>query len=315
MIEENPGKDGEQDTQNVPKQAAPVPSVSAPVQPPKTVPPPNLASSQPTSQPGESHPDTPTEDVEEELSAFERQMLRVTWVAVLVAGLTGLILYSQFRIMGDQTKILSDQGVSAIAGAIESERNTREQLRIAQEQASAAQDSVRAVQKQMRQDQRAWVHFSEIKINIARDPQGRADVTAPVGIFVTGKTPAKKVRMEFVIDIVKNEQNGITRFPYAYIPRLQDTTGIIIPGEAQPTFTTHLLKRTKNPERAENRFLSVDEYQSLADGKTFVILYGRIQYRDIFNIPHETRYCHFFSPSGKDAYAQRCTEYNGVDDN
>jgi len=186
MVEENPAKDSQQNTGGDSKLITPVPPVPAPIQPPKPVQSPQQTGVQSTGQPGEGHPNAAVGDVEKDLSTFERQMLWATWVAVIVAGLTGIILYSQFRIMGDQTKILSDQGISAIAGAIESERNTREQLRIANAQAQAAQDSVRAIQQQMRQDQRPWldIEFSDI---VWAENQ-------PLGVSMTlvnkGKTPA-----------------------------------------------------------------------------------------------------------------------------
>lgn len=324
MIEEDSNQNSKQSSQQSsdadPKSAA-EPSADKPVS--------NPNEPSPQIQPKQSRKLLVEIVKDDELKPFERETLelarqtlglsrsqtRLTIWAIVIAAIAAAFVWAQLKQMTWNNQILASQSESAVAGAIESERNTRAQIKVAQDQATAAQESVKAIQKQMRQDQRAWMHFSETKITMTANAQGEVDVTVPLTMFATGKTPAKKVRMEFAMEIVKNEQNGITGFPYAYIPRLQDTTGIIVPGEPQSTFTVHLLKGIKGTQLAETRLLSVNEYQDLVKGKTFLIVYGRIRYRDIFNIPHETRYCHFLSPSGKDAYASRCTEYNGIDDN
>ena len=226
------------------------------------------------------------------------------------------IYWSQLQEMSDQTRHLSEQANRSVIENRGNAATTKQQLTLLQQQARAAQDGVKAIQEQVRQDQRAWMHFTQTSITISRDAQGRVDVQTPVGMYATGKTPATKIRMEFVVEIVKNEPHKIYKFPYANIPRTTSTSGTSVPGEPnEQPIPAHLLKVGSSPNLAEIRMLSASEYQELANGKTFIILYGRIRYRDVFNIPHETRYCRFHSPSGKSVYAQDCTEYNGVDDN
>jgi hypothetical protein len=143
-------------------------------------------------------------------------------IGIAVAG----ICWGQLQEMSNQTRLLDEQ---ATRNSIES-RGTAisvdAQLKLLQRQTKAAQDSVKAIQAQMRQDQRAWMHFTEAPVTISGDSQGQFEANTSVAIFATGKTPAKKVRMEFVMEIMKNQPHNI--------PRLTSTSGTSVPGDPHP---------------------------------------------------------------------------------
>jgi hypothetical protein len=191
VIEENPGKSSQQNADRDPEPTAPVPAKPAPVQPPKSVAAPQQTSSQLAGDSGQSKVEKEIEANEKAMTSFEKKMVPLTWAGLVIAAITGAFLYSQFRIMTDQTKILSDQSISAIAGAIESERNTRVQLETAQKQAKAAQDSVKAVQNAMYQQLRPHVLLRAMDLAIPLQPN--TIIKLNNAFENSGQTPALNV--------------------------------------------------------------------------------------------------------------------------
>jgi hypothetical protein len=119
--------------------------------------PPNQTGGEPASNHPENQQAQTIDAVERDLNKFERKILTATWVGVIAAAITGAFIYSQFRAMTDQNQILSSQSIAAVAGAIESERITREQLRIAQAQAEAAKVQGQIMRQQLDLSERPWI--------------------------------------------------------------------------------------------------------------------------------------------------------------
>lgn len=142
MIEENPSQQHQQDNGKNPETIALQPAPSAEVPPPPPILPPQQTGSEPTGDPSQNEQAQAVDAIEKDLSKFERRILTATWAGVAAAAITGAFIYSQFKAMTDQNQILSAQSIGAVAGAIESERITREQLRLLREQVKAAQKGV-----------------------------------------------------------------------------------------------------------------------------------------------------------------------------
>jgi hypothetical protein len=244
--------------------------------------------------------------IENDLSKFERRILSATWAGVAAAAITGFVIYSQFRVMTDQTQILGAQTTSAVADSIESGRRVEKQLAIAQQQASAAQDSVKAIRRQMQQDQRAWINVSSGNVNFAENQP----ITIPVISTNSGKTPAREFVADFIVKLVQIEKSPILDFHHVAVVR--ESSGAIFKDQ-QFAFPAVSLRNIPRSRGAEPHALSKSEFEDLKSGKTYIVIYGRIAYEDIFKTRHWVHFCSFSSPSGKPVPAKNCTSYNDID--
>jgi hypothetical protein len=307
-MEENSSENNQQNAAGDPKSVTPVPAISIPVQPPKPVVPTQQTGSQPTANSGASEEEETIKKTEKEMGKFERWILRATWAGVLAAAITGYFIYNQFKAMTDQNQILGTQTISAVAGAIESERNTREQLRIAQKQAVAAQNSVKAIQRQMRQDQRAWidVQFGEFSLNQA------GQMIVLITIKNIGKTPAKRIRLFAVLEVLKN-----TEAAHLYkkdMPSVTDHEGILTPLSDSKIPASTLNIDPADKRKAVARIMSEAEINDFKKGKLYFVVHGKVTYWDVFKVEHWRSFCNYALPPVGQVEAGSCVEYNKVDD-
>src|SRR5260370_12495249 len=135
MVEENSRDQSQQDsTQTAKPDPQPLPqalaaSHDAPVIKEGLLP--NQSSGQTTDAQTRKEIQEAAEVAEKELEPFERQIVRLTAIGIIVAVVTGTIFYVQLKDMGYQTQILAGQGESASAGALFDQIDTRNQYQIA----------------------------------------------------------------------------------------------------------------------------------------------------------------------------------------
>jgi hypothetical protein len=303
LIEENPRKEGEADNKAAPEVIAPlVPITPIPQQDPRAAP--QATSSQIAGQQAETNAENAVNELKGEMSQFERKMITLTVVGIAVAAITGAIMYSQFKIMADQTKILSDQSISAVVGASESERNTREQLRIAREQAKSTQSQVDVIQKQMREDQRAWV-----TLEVMKDPifTAHQPVTFAVEVVNIGKSAARNVRV--TIGVQKVSTTEAPRFDYKYAGHY--FVGVHFPQHPETLTAGWIDTLPGSTEPVRPRIFEKD-IQDIKEGKFCFAVYGRVEYMDIFDVPHTTSFCQLSLPNPFAAVksSEKCGAYN-----
>lgn len=261
----------------------------------------------------------------DDLKPFEKQTLelaienltiskrtyRIAILGFVTAVAAAVFVAVQVKVMSYQTQIMGSQSESAAAGAAIDEMNTRKQLSVAQQQAMAAQDSVKAIQRQMRQDQRAWMNIS---IGNVTAIEGQS-LHAPVVINNTGKTAAKRFTVDIIVQQVHNVPDYERSMQFSYKgPRVRDTAGFILPN-APIDLVAVSMQGTADKGAAAPPFLSHEDAVKLRDGTDFVVIFAKLTYYDIFGIEHWTKVCNFSIPSGKLAYAKKCTDYNDVDNN
>jgi hypothetical protein len=168
--------------------------------------------------------------------------------------------------------------------------------------------------RQMRIDQRAWVVLSSnnAEFEFPRNELGETTVSLPLTLTNTGKTPAKKYFVEVVTEINPNQRE--VSFQYA-----KDHTGITA-GTLYPNspvkMTAQLVQG--NPKAAtglEPRGLSASEYQELLEGRTYLAVYARGEYFDIFGDKHWFHFCihKSLSPTIILTQSRSCSEYNDAD--
>jgi hypothetical protein len=159
----------------------------------------------------------------------------------------------------------------------------------------------------MQVDQRAWLQ----PVIGNREPSTTSTISFPITITNIGKSTAKNYRVDVVVRRVKNDP--LFDFPYKE-PFDTQNTGIMYPSEkngfvaSEETFSTD--GKTKLLYQ-----LTTDDAKSLVDGTTFIIVYGKITYDDVFGVSHWATFCGFDRPSDKRVYAYRCSTYNDADNN
>ena len=148
----------------------------------------------------------------------------------------------------------------------------------------------------MKKDQRPWIRaISQIVV-----PKEGHTLNIPIVLVVSGKNPAKSISAKYYIEIVKNGE----------IPQLSSTN--MVGG-----FTSGILFADGIPQ-PENQIpydLLGSGIDDLKEGRIFIVVYGRIEYEDIFKTQHWTTFCGFASPKGGPYTAKKCSDYNDTDDN
>ena len=167
---------------------------------------------------------------------------------------------------------------------------------------------------QMRIDQRAWVvvNPSDFKY-IQNDSTGLVTVALPISVMNTGKTPARKSIVNIATQIVPNGANVI--FDYDRVT-VENVAGILYPNSHIDVEAKLLKKNVNIPAGAETRYLSSSEYKDLTEGRTFIAVYAKGSYTDVFGTAHWYHFCGFssLSPQPIQVTAQSCADYNGSDD-
>jgi hypothetical protein len=168
--------------------------------------------------------------------------------------------------------------------------------------------------KEMRTDQRAWLSITSGVGNVATDPSsGNSTVAIPVTIANTGKTPAKRVTTEVVVEKVHNGDSP--EFIYDNRALTRGSTGTIFPGGFYKIEAALLKGVLNRPDQTENILLTPSQFKELEDGTSYIAVYSRTSYVDVFDTTHSLYYRAFatLSPTVIRLTAKRCTDYNDVD--
>jgi hypothetical protein len=229
-------------------------------------------------------------------------------VLIAVGVATAVIFYEQFREMGRQTRILNIQAQQAAADAIEANKQIQEQLRIARQQAQAAQDSAEAIRRQMRIDQRAWI---SVAVSFPQEFKENTTIFGFAHITNSGKTPAKNILGQFVIEKVRNGESP--SFTYSSTARTIATQGSLFPNASNdvPVEWVRAIPRTSNMEPI---LLGPTDIADLRAGRIVFVIHGRIDYKDVFGMSHWIKACGGTSTPGSYT-AKKCTDYNDLDNN
>jgi hypothetical protein len=251
-------------------------------------------------------------------------MVGLTFILMLVGGYTAWIFYGQFGEMKAQTGILNQQAKQASIDSVEATKRVEQQLDISRQQVSAAQASVKAVERQMRQDQRPWVALSfnwptvkgangEPVGSLVRVTENQP-LAVPIRVINTGRTAARNVIARIYVEVVNTSES----------PKLDSavetsawgfTAGIFSPNAPSESLAYRQLPDKTGLEAMSN--LTPAENQELSSGRAYLAMYGKITYRDIFNIPHWTKFCVWtpLNPAPRYYTSKKCSDYNGVDNN
>lgn len=160
--------------------------------------------------------------------------------------------------------------------------------------ADNAKNSIQATQNAMRQDQRAWVVWKAI--------EGKPELDKPWTLKTyftnSGKTPAKNVKVNCIVDHAKDE----SALDFNKIAP-ETRPAIIAPNDPTTYCELNPLKIDKVNQEVLNIFSSKQE---------IIFFYGFVTYDDIFRREHWLTFCHAMEPDGK-AW-DTCHVYNDTGD-
>jgi hypothetical protein len=146
------------------------------------------------------------------LKPNERYTLILALAGFIVAIVTGIVFWLQFREMSRQTSILSTQAEQASKDSIESGRRVEEQLRIAADQARAAHDSVQAIQQQIDISKKVFEaserpYLGVEQITYTKDEPSKA-IHATAFLKNFGVNPAERVEIDY-LSFVNGQAVGV----------------------------------------------------------------------------------------------------------
>lgn len=160
--------------------------------------------------------------------------------------------------------------------------------------------------KQMHLDERAWIviEYPSIPLSVG------SRISVPLTMKNTGKTPARKlngVLSVSVLDVDDTPKFDYVRGYYAW------STGYLPQNVTDTRPWIALDKKTH-----ADLVLSDDMYNALQSGHQLVTVHGRIDYYDIFDVPHRIIFCqqgggpqNGMKPGG----SKECSAYNNIDNN
>lgn len=187
-----------------------------------------------------------------------------------------------------------------------------ENVAVARKQDKAAQDGVDAVRAQMRQDQRPLLKTSPVldhKLALGETINGT------VTFQNIGKTSAKNVDGRWYLSVVQNNEELHFSYP-PKSPWWGLTTGAVYPNDLPLTEKAYWIPDGQaGVVPPPTNKVTQEQYDSIRQGKSFVVLYGRISYDDGFGIHHWTRFCTWEYFVTGSYTAKQCTAYNAVDSN
>lgn len=241
------------------------------------------------------HPETDPEKQWHQIQQrfWERQLTvakMLNWVTIFVgaAGIGGLVvLYFTLQATQNAVDAAKAQAIAAQKAVEIAERTIKENIRI------------------FRQDQRAWINIRSRTQPIAENKPLKAKLT----ILNTGKTPAKRVIQKIVIQKVSSHESPTFTYSVFY----NNFSPIINPNTARKIDVTMLTKEKSNP--LDPPILTKADVDEINSGNAYVVVFGKIAYFDIYDIPHWITFC-FWKAWRTGTYPTRpCSEYNEIDKN
>ena len=220
-------------------------------------------------------------------------MVILTFILMLVGGYTAWIFYGQFGEMKAQTAILNQQAKQASMDSVEATKKVEQQLEISRQQVSAAQANVKAVQRQMRQDQRAWISSTTETVGAGIPATGQAFLIRTTFKNI-GKSAALNVRTCIGAAFLPKEQMPDFKCPDEIMHFV--SIGTMFPSSA--TFNDLLVSPT---------FQAVDRDKIMSNTWNMWV-YGRVEYADVFGVPHWFNFCSHLLSGGGYAICDKHTE-------
>jgi hypothetical protein len=153
----------------------------------------------------------------------------------------------------------------------------------------------------MRNDERAWIQIKPASKDQPQFIEGeKFDYSLTLSNI--GKTPARNIRMKAFMNIVPSSQQANLKCVEEGCPGDEVFYGSFFPNDS----TTYLMERARG--------MSTEQTNAWNNGAAYFAVFGMLTYSDVFNVPHWSKFCIWYSKAGNYS-AENCTAYNSVDDN
>ncbi len=155
-------------------------------------------------------------------------------------------------------------------------------------QGSLTRQSVEGTRKQFQIDQRPWIKISTdmpIFMKVGEAP------AVKVHMVDYGKTPAKSIHGDFVIEKVINGESPKLEYP---IQRMNISLGMMYPNTPEDAQVVMM------DESAGDKFVpkvfTKKELDDFMGSAIFFVMYAKVEYTDFAHVEHWTHYCTFILP-------------------
>jgi len=158
----------------------------------------------------------------------------------------------------------------------------------------------------MRMEQRAWINYSFGQSSMVVGQP----LDIPVHLVDIGRTPARNVHGAIVVHkLAKDEEPA-----FSLSHGMSVEAGLMFPNVPQDVHSVLIPTIVPSGEKPNPIILDRPTIDAINDGSAFTLVYGRIVYEDMFDVPHWFQFC---AMGGISKYGQpkTCVEFNRVDDN
>ena len=132
-------------------------------------------------------------------------------------------------------------------------------------------------------------------------------ITIPLGIENVGQSEALKVHVQSQVRLV--EAGTEADFTYSRPAMNYEDTGALFQGDGS-TLTF------KSRADGQDIVLSKQDFLRLQESTAYVIAYGKVDYQNIFGVPHWATFCLQFTVNDVNpSKHQKCASYNSADSN
>jgi hypothetical protein len=156
--------------------------------------------------------------------------------------------------------------------------------------------------------ERAWLAVTSGAIHFVPNAKGLRAVFVDMEVRNSGKTPAKQVLAEVVVDIVPNGR----KWSAEYNPPTTGQIANVLLANDSMKFTA-TVQHLSPSGGGEQTLLSQADWQQLIEGREYIVTYSRMTYRDSFGRWHWQHFCSWSSPIHGQFSATDCTSYNDMD--
>jgi hypothetical protein len=170
-------------------------------------------------------------------------------------------------------------------------------------------DSLQASIDQFHLDQRAWINIQFPQWEIMPNKP----LVAHSIIVNSGKTPAEHISGKIVVRKVNDSEPF--RLTYEGYPPSEPKTGILIPNSPITGLGYMTLHFAPNSHAIVPSNLSDTDVKEIQEGRAFGVVYGTIDYNDVFSEHHWIKFCAFYSGDMHrvQPFVVPCASYNDVD--
>jgi hypothetical protein len=162
----------------------------------------------------------------------------------------------------------------------------------------------------MRKDQRPWLDLTFTTNSNAL--QVGDPITAMAHVVNNGKTPARAITGDVVIEMIKNGEKSKLNYP---LPHSRFTVGALFPNRPMDSPVFSRVRTASDGISVEANPVSQAELDDFNQVKSFIIVYGIVSYRDFFGTWHWTKICGYFpKPNATGGVtAKWCADYGDID--